>query len=106
MTDSKCLRCDQSVPPESLLEAASGYSTATDSGTSTCPRCNQSIEFRVRSGALELGFTYWAGSMHFEAMSSHRVNGLRLVSVAGRIEAVIGGRVYLLSPSSNSPADS
>jgi hypothetical protein len=105
MTDSKCLRCDQPVSAESLLEAASGYSTATNSGSSTCPHCNQSLEFRVRSGALELGFTYWAGSMHFEAMSSHRVIGLHLVSVDGRIEAAIGGRVFSLTPSPSNPAD-
>lgn len=105
MTDSKCPRCDQTVPAESLLEAASGYSIATNSGSSTCPRCNQSLEFRVCSGTLELGFTYWAGSMHFEATSSHRVNGLRLVSIDGRIEAAIGERVFSLTPSPSNPVD-
>jgi hypothetical protein len=43
--------------------------------------------------------------MHFEALSAHRVNGLRLVSVGGRIEAAIGSRVFPLTPSPNNPAD-
>ncbi len=105
MTDSRCLRCDQPVPAEALLEAASGYSTVTNSGSSTCPLCNQSLEFRIRSGILELGFTYWTGAMHFEAMSSHVVHGLRLASADGRVEAAIGGRVFSLGPSPGKPAD-
>ena len=80
-----CPRCDERVSPESLLAAVAGYSTATDSGSSLCPVCHAAVEFRVRPGRLELGYTYWAGSMHFEALSSAPIAGLRLVSEIGFI---------------------
>jgi hypothetical protein len=52
------------------------YSSLTDSGHSICPNCHQSLEFRVGRNLVELGYTYWSGSLHFEAMEVFGVTGL------------------------------
>ena len=93
-----CPRCDEHVSPESLLAAVAGYSIATDSGSSLCPVCHAAVEFRVRPGRLELGYTYWAGSLHFEALSSAPIAGLRLVSENGALSAVLRDAVFILAP--------
>ena len=60
-----------------LLGAATGYAFATDSGSAPCTRCTKAIDFRVRNGSVEIGFTYWAGSFHFEPIQAVRVSRLR-----------------------------
>ena len=72
-----CPSCDSEVPPEGLLSGVQGYSNETDSGVAPCTRCGKAIEFRVRAGSLEIGYTYWAGSLHFEGMVGVSVPGLR-----------------------------
>ena len=98
MTALICPLCSKPFPRENFLAAVSGYSTLTDSGGSSCPECHGALEFRVRPGRLELGYTYWAGSLHFEAVRSFRIAGLRLISTAGSLSAVIQGAVFPLSP--------
>jgi transcription elongation factor Elf1 len=98
VTHLTCPRCNQPLTADALLGASLGYSPVTDSGGSTCAACGEGLEFRVRAGVVELGFSYWAGSMHFEAVSTHRVKGLRLVSSGDRIEATLGERSYVLNP--------
>lgn len=93
-----CPLCSKPFPREAFLAAVSGYSTSTDSGSSSCPECHAALEFRVRPGCLELGYTYWAGSLHFESVSSFRIAGLRLISTAGSLSAGIKGAVFPLSP--------
>jgi hypothetical protein len=72
-----CPACQQPVAPADLLAGATCYNTLTDSSGAPCPHCRQGIEFRARTGTLELGCTYWAGSLHFEAMITHRLAALR-----------------------------
>ena len=93
-----CPRCNAAFRLESFLEAVSGYSTATNSGNSFCPECHEALEFRVARGTLELGYTYWAGSLHFEAVSSLRVAGLRLASTEGSLVATFKGTRFPFSP--------
>jgi hypothetical protein len=44
----------------------------------TCPACGAGVEVRLGNGAFEVGYTYWAGSLHFEALQRVRVAGLKL----------------------------
>lgn len=76
MPDPACVFCHGPIDVAAFLSRTEGYATLTDSGNAPCPRCGRSLEFRVRSGALELGYTYWAGSMHFEGMETFTVPGL------------------------------
>jgi hypothetical protein len=86
-----CPRCEQPFDLEPFLRGVTGYSVATNSGGGPCPRCHETLEFRVASGALEIGFTYWGGSLHFDAVSVHRVRGLRLVLSGPSAKAVLKG---------------
>ncbi len=58
------------------------------------------MEFRLRAGVIELGYTYWAGSMHFEAVSSKRVHGLRVAWTDDFFTATIGTRSFTFASSS------
>lgn len=98
MKDLTCQKCHHALPIEDLLGAAFGYSRATDSGASSCPACRDCIEFRLRAGVVELGYTYWAGAMHFEAVSSQRVVGLKVLWTNEILTATVGNRTFRLEP--------
>lgn len=98
MTELTCPRCNHAVSAEALLGAVSGYSRFTDSGASSCSSCREQIELRLRAGIIELGYTYWAGSMHFEAVSSQRVHGLRVAWTDDVLTATVGGRTFVFAP--------
>ncbi|HYN01815.1 MAG TPA: hypothetical protein VE359_05190 [Vicinamibacteria bacterium] len=91
MASPLCPHCHEGFALEPFLRGVTGYSATTDSGGAPCPLCRESLEFRVASGALEIGFTYWGGSLHFDALSVHRVRGLRLVHSGASITAVLNG---------------
>jgi len=43
-----------------------------------CPACGAGLEVRLGNGAFEVGYSYWAGSLHFETLQRVRVAGLKL----------------------------
>jgi len=73
-----CSQCKRNFDVARLLGTLRGYSTLTDSGTAPCPNCGVELEFRVRPGTLEMGYTYWAGSFHFAPVESFAVSHLRV----------------------------
>lgn len=77
MADCMCPLCGKPFEIAVYLSKSS-YSTNTDSGYGACPNCGKGVEFRVKSNSIEFGYTYWAGSMHFEGMETVAVPGLRL----------------------------
>ncbi|MEI6413375.1 MAG: hypothetical protein WCP34_03805 [Pseudomonadota bacterium] len=58
-----------------------------------CPHCKTGLEFRVRGRQLELGYTYWSGSMHFEGMLTCAVPGLRMTFSGESPVFVLKGQV-------------
>ncbi len=58
-----------------------------------CSRCGERFEGRLRGGGFDVGYTYWAGSMHFETVQQVRVAGLKLTrSEPDDLKVVIGSR--------------
>ena len=98
MTDIVCPRCDRPVSTHAFLAAAVAYWRETDSGTADCPACHQSVEFRVRPGAIEVGFTYSAGALHFDSVASYPVRGLRVASTPGLVEVFLAGHSFRIGP--------
>lgn len=70
MDVSSCPRGGAAIGTDRFLASVTAYSTVTDAGLAHCPGCGDTLDFRVGAGKLELGYTYWAGPMHFEAISS------------------------------------
>ena len=82
MTDAgpsapECLSCRGAFTVAELLARISGYAREVDAFTASCPHCGQGLEFQVRAGTVVLGYTYWAGAMHFEGMVDLSARGLR-----------------------------
>lgn len=75
-----CLFCKADVEAADLLATVEGYNPVCDSVGARCPACAGSLELRVSGRTLAVGYTYWAGSMHFEAMAEVRVPGLERVA--------------------------
>lgn len=98
-----CSSCKGEFDPVEVLRRATGYSTDTNSGTASCPHCGGGLEFRVGTGELELGFTYWAGSMHFEGMETWPLAGLRCVRDGGMVSAQLRGEVFRLTAGGCAP---
>ncbi|MBK9657464.1 MAG: hypothetical protein IPO66_19315 [Rhodanobacteraceae bacterium] len=55
------------------------------------------MECRAYSGALELGYTYWAGSLHFEGVVKLPVPGLARAATEGALE-LEGERIFTPPP--------
>jgi hypothetical protein len=77
MDTPNCLFCQHVFDIDQLLSDMGSYDTNTDSGAARCRQCNQSIEFRIRSSTLELGYTYFGGAMHFEGLETFHIPGLK-----------------------------
>lgn len=73
----ECPFCNAAVLGALLVRATDAYAPAMQLYTSRCPACATPIEFQVRAAHVNVGYTYWAGSMHFEAMARLEVAGLR-----------------------------
>jgi hypothetical protein len=88
--------CPRCAAPLDLPALFAGISYRRGPGvlTGICPACGEGLELRVRGGVIEFGYTYWAGSMHFECMFSHAVPGLRRVDSGGTISVELGGVSY------------
>ena len=63
-----CPFCKNAMGGEDLARNTIAYSPDTHLHVTLCPHCGKNMEYRASSGALELGYTYWAGSMHFEGV--------------------------------------
>jgi hypothetical protein len=63
-----------------------GYNPAMQLHISRCPECLESVEFRACSNSLEVGYTYWAGSMHFEGLAKLPLRGFRPGRIDGTLE--------------------
>jgi hypothetical protein len=77
-----------------LLLAGLSYWRGPGVFTGVCPACGEGLELRVRAGEIDFGYTYWAGSMHFEGVLSHRVAGLRRADRDGTPAVELDGVVY------------
>lgn len=56
------------LPADALGHSAHGHMK--------CEQCGDSFEFRLFKGRFEIGFSYWAGSLHFEATDEAHIPGL------------------------------
>ena len=43
-----------------------------------CVRCGDSFEVRLHNGCYDVGYSYFGGSMHFEALQTIRVSGMAI----------------------------
>lgn len=89
-----CPRCDGEIAIAEMLAKGLAYSRELDIYSVVCPACEQGLELRVRTGRMEIGYTYWAGSMHFEAVATFSVAGLRRHQEGDRVGIALGDRVY------------
>lgn len=92
-----CPFCKKPMEGPELARRTLGYSPAMHLHTTTCPNCGDGMEFRACSGAIELGYTYWAGSMHFEGVVKLAVPGLARVEAEGALE-LKGERIFTPTP--------
>jgi hypothetical protein len=89
-----CPLCSAPLDVVELLSAVTGYDRGTDSAASLCPGCGKTLEFQVRGGVVTLGYTYWAGSFHFEGVVDVPVRSLKLVEGEDGVHFEFGGRCY------------
>lgn len=89
-----CSRCRRPFAVDALLARASGYVDETDSASARCPVCDASLEFRVRPGVLELGYTYWAGAPRFDVVQVVPVPRLRVRRAEGAVVLLLDGVAF------------
>lgn len=89
-----CPSCKKPMSGDALARAITVYSPATHLHVTACPNCGSNIECRVHSDALELGYTYWAGSLHFDGVVKLSVPGLARIAADGTLE-LKGERIFV-----------
>jgi hypothetical protein len=89
-TSLACPACKQGLAPSQLLDACDTYWSALDVVNFTCPHCNATSEAQLRPGAIHLGYSYAAGTVHFCAMLEHEVPGLELYASAEQLNVELG----------------
>jgi hypothetical protein len=72
--------CGRPLDLVAVLDALPRDGT-THSGlfSTKCAGCERSIEMRLRQGGYDVGYSYFGGSIHFEAVKEVRVKGLAVV---------------------------
>lgn len=94
MSAFPCPHCAKPLDLAAFLFAVTAYDPSTRSSTSSCPGCGKALEFQVRGGVLTLGYTYWAGSFHFEGLVDVPARGLKLVEDEDGVRYEFGGARY------------
>lgn len=96
MTDARCPHCGYELTPDGLLGSTQTYSGSSGLAVADCPGCGRGLEFRPRTDRLAVGYTYWAGSMHFEEVFEIPARGLRCRSDGGALVCEYRGVAYRL----------
>jgi hypothetical protein len=89
-----CPVCKQEVSAAQLLDSCSRYWAALQLVHFTCPLCNAVTETQLRSGAIHMGYTYAAGTVHFCAMLELAVPGLDVRGGSDEVTAELGDRKW------------
>jgi hypothetical protein len=69
--------CARNLEPEAFLGAVRGWVEGAGFFYGTCPACGEGWEFQVRGSTVVFGYTYAAGSLHFEGLVDVKAPGLR-----------------------------
>jgi hypothetical protein len=86
------MKCGGGMDVAAFLSATAAWNRETGSGVAPCPSCGAAMEFTVRRSLLVLGYTYWAGSPHFEGMVDFAIPGLKMVSRDGTVHFTLHGK--------------
>jgi hypothetical protein len=104
MSTFACPLCKQDITAAALFAELAAYAPTTAHFTARCPACRDYLEFQAQSGRITLGYTYWAGSMHFEGVVDAKVPGLRVVPGTKSPVLQLGEMVYNVGNPSPPPA--
>lgn len=80
-----CPFCKRTFSGADLVRRVASYAPSSRLHLCACPHCAASIECRVHPDEVEVGYTYWAGSLHFEGVETLTVRGLRVADAAGTL---------------------
>ncbi|MFI5184877.1 MAG: TrkA C-terminal domain-containing protein [Vicinamibacteria bacterium] len=95
--------CGWAGTPEAVLDAASGLDPTLRLLGGACPQCKRAFEVRPERGVLRFGYSYFGGSMHFEAVKDVKVPSLEVAWPApNEIEVALGPRRWRLSAAAES----
>ena len=71
-----CSECKRSADLKKVLDNCGKFNYSVWTLTYKCPACRKSTELRVERGRIELGYIYFAGSAHFEAVETVKAPGV------------------------------
>ncbi len=90
-------KCGQEINLVASLDALSSQVMGSSGMfVDTCRGCGETTEIRLRNGGFETGYSYFGGSMHFEAMQRVGVAGLKIRAFdPDDLEVTLGDRRWL-----------
>lgn len=97
MSQFACPHCKQPSKVAALLGGLEAFSPVTAHFSARCPQCRDYLEFTASSGKLVLGYTYWAGSMHFEGMIDVAAAGLSVDATLKPPALRFAGATYVVA---------
>jgi hypothetical protein len=94
MSTFACPLCKKEIAAATLFAELAAFAPTTAHFAARCPACRDYLEFQAQSGRITLGYTYWAGSMHFEGVVDAKVPGLRVLPGTKPPGLQLGDTVY------------
>jgi hypothetical protein len=96
--------CGRSLSPEEILDSVSAYAPL-DRLFAACPGCKSGIEFDIQSGAMLIGYSYYAGAMHFNPRLRLSAGGLKQsLDDNEALTISFRGRQWTFQPPTDTPA--
>ena len=90
----ECPACAERVEAVALLERLRGFYEGMAVAVTECPACAASVELTVGGGRLLLGYTYWAGALHFEGLTEASLGAIRITGDGGDRAIELDGRAF------------
>jgi hypothetical protein len=97
MSTFACPLCKKEITAAALFAELAAYAPPTAHFTARCPACRDYLEFQARAGQITLGYTYWAGSMHFEGVVDAKVPGLQILATTQPPALQLGETVFAVA---------
>jgi uncharacterized Zn finger protein len=98
MAGLECQDCGFAYIPAEFLDCVEHYESRIDVVMWRCRQCLQVTDIRIRSGEVQRGNVYAAGSAHFSVEERIEVPGLRRMEEGDGLRLAIQQRQWVVRP--------
>lgn len=96
-TPISCSKCSKRYTVRELLRSGLHFWADVNALIAKAPCCGDTVELRVETGKVWIGYTYAAGSAHFAPMEEYEAPGLVAVTSNDSVKITAGDEILVYS---------